>query len=76
MQGIRSIEALSTKIQEVTSNVVIIEKSEKLCQTTGIPKTQGVFSDKITPDIDRFTDEPEFLCDVQTVENTFVNNTK
>ena len=25
-----------------------------------IPGTQGTFSDKVTPDIDDFTDEPEF----------------
>ena len=49
----------------MTSNIVITEKYKKLCQTTGIPGTQGEFSD-----IDAFTDEPVVQCDVQIVENT------
>ena len=61
---------LSTKIQEVTSNIVIIEKNEKLCHTTAIPGTQGAFSDKVTPNIDGFTDKPVVQYDVQVVENT------
>ena len=56
---------LSTKIQEVTSNVVINNKNGKLCQTTGIPGIQGTISDKITSDIDGFTDEPVVQCDVE-----------
>ena len=46
------------------------EKHEKLCLTTGIPVIQGEFSDKVTPGIDIFTDEPVVQCDVQVVENT------
>ena len=49
---------LSTKIQEISSNIVITEKNEKICQTTGLPGTQGAFSNKVNPDIDGFTDEP------------------
>ena len=32
---------------------------------TGIPGTQWAFSDKVTPDIDGFTDKPVVQCDVQ-----------
>ena len=32
-QGIRAIETLSTKIQEVTSNIVITKKNEKYRDT-------------------------------------------
>ena len=48
------------KRQEVASNVVITVKNEKLCQTKGIPGTQGTSSDIVTCDIDGFTDEPQF----------------
>ena len=41
-----------------------------------IPGTQGTFSDKFALDIDDFTDEPEFQCDVQVVKNTFVDDSK
>ena len=53
---------LSTKIQKVTSNVVITEKNEKqyFRLQLSIPETQGLFSDKNVRDIDDFTDEPEF----------------
>ena len=51
-------------MQEVPSNVVIAEKNEKLCHTaTGIPWTQGAFSDKVTPYVDGFTDQPVVQCD-------------
>ena len=50
----------------------ITEKNEKLSQTTGIPGTQEAFSEKVTPDIDVFTDEPTFQCDAQVVENTLL----
>ena len=33
-----------------------------------IPGTRVLFSDKVTPDLDDFTDEPEFQYDVQTVK--------
>ena len=49
---------LSAKIQKATSNIVITEKNEKLSLTSEIPGIQGAFSDKVTPDIDDFTDEP------------------
>ena len=61
---------MSTKIQKVTSNIVITEKNEKLCHATGIPGTQGAFSDKVTPNINGFTDETVVQYDVQVVENT------
>ena len=38
--------------------------------------TQGVFSDKVVPDIDGFTGEPVAQCDVQVVENSFVDDSK
>ena len=56
------VKHLSTKIQEMTSNVVITQK-----KCTG---TQRAFSDKVTPDIDVLTDEPVVQCDVQVAENT------
>ena len=43
-----------------------------------IPKTQGTFLDKVTPDIDGITDEAVVhQCDVQKiVENTFKDDSK
>ena len=63
----------------MTSNVVIIEKNKKQyvrLATASIPGTQGAFSDKVALDIDDFTDEPEFQCDVHVVKNTFVGDSK
>ena len=60
---------LSTKIREVTSNVVTTKKNEALCQA--MPGTQGTFSDKVAPDIEDFTDETECQCDVEVVKVTF-----
>ena len=73
---LEQLKYLSAKIQEVISNIVITERNEKLCQTTGIPGTQGAFSDKLTPNIDVFIDEPVVQCDVQGVENTFTDDFK
>ena len=64
------------KRQEVASNVVITVRNEKLCQTKGIPGTQGTSSDIVTCDIDSFTDEPVVQCDVQVAENTLVYDSK
>ena len=50
--------------------MLLLRKMKKLCHTTRTPGTQGAFSDKVTPDIDGFTDEPVVQCDVQVVENT------
>ena len=61
---------LSAKIQEVISSIVITEKNEKLCQATGILGTQGVFSDRVTPD------KLVVQCGVQAVENTFIDDSK
>ena len=47
-QRITQVNYSSMKIQELTSNVVITLKNEKLCQTTGIQGTQGQCSDKVT----------------------------
>ena len=71
----RASEAFSTKIQEVISNIVITEKNEKQCQNTRIPGTQGTFS-KLPQTFDGFTDEPVVQCDVQVVENTFIDDSK
>ena len=49
---------LSAKIQKAISNIVITEKNEKVSLTSEIPEIQGAFSEKVTPDIDGFTDEP------------------
>ena len=62
-----------------TSTVVLsLLWKMKNCQTTGIPGTQGAFSDKETSDIDGFTDEPVAVvqCEVQVAENTFVDDSK
>ena len=62
-------------MQELASIVAITVKNEKLSdanyrETAG---TQREFSDKTTfKNIDGFTDEPFFQCNVQVVENTFV----
>ena len=71
---LEQLKHLSLKIQEVASIVAITVKNEKLSdanyrETAG---TQKAFSDKITFNIDGFTDEPFFQCNVQVVENTFV----
>ena len=46
------------KIQDMISIIVITEKNEKLCQTTGMPGSPRTFPDKVTPDIDGSIDEP------------------
>ena len=58
----------STKIQKVTSNVTITEKNEKqyVRLQLNTPGPQGACLDKVTPDIDGFTDEPvAHQCDIQ-----------
>ena len=70
------LKHLSTKIQEVASNVTITVNNEKLCLTTRIPVTQVTFWNKVTPDVDGFNDGPVFQCHVQVVENTFVDDPK
>ena len=63
-------------IQKVISDIVNTRKNQKLCQTIEIPGTQGAISDKVTPDIIVFTDEPVDQCDVQVLENTFTDDSK
>ena len=72
------LKHLSTKIQEVTSNVAITEKNEKQHGRLqlSIQGTQGAFSDKVTSHINDFTDKPEVQCDIQVVKNTFVDDSK
>ena len=67
---------MSTKTQELISDIVINEKNEKQYQITGIPRTHGACSDKVTPDIDGFTDKLVVQCYVQVVESTFMDNSK
>ena len=70
------LKHLSTKIQEVSSNVAIAGKNGKqyVRLTLTIPGTQGAFLVKVIPDIDGFTDAPVvYQCNTQVVENTFVN---
>ena len=69
-------EVFEYQRQEVVSNVAITVKNEKLCQTKGIPGTQGIFSDTVTSDISGFTNEPVVQCDVQVAGNTFADNSK
>ena len=57
------------KNREVTSYVaIILTKNEKQYARQivqlGVPELQGVSSDKVTPDIYSFTDEPAVQCDV------------
>ena len=40
-------------------------------QGPGILETQEAFSDKVTPDIDSFSDEPVAPADVQVVKKNF-----
>ena len=58
------------------SNIVIIDKNEKLCQSTAKPGTQGAFSGEVTSDSGVFTDETGVQCDVQVVGNNFIDNIK
>ena len=75
------------KIKELTSNVAITEKNENqyvhTCPTCWtnftaryIRDPSGIFSDKVIPDIDGFTDEPVVRCDVRVVKNTFIDDSK
>ena len=41
-----------------------------------IPGTQKVLSDKVTPNIEGFRDEPVVQCDFPVVENIFVRDSK
>ena len=61
---------MSTKLQEITSNVAISEKNEKqyVRLQLSITGTQEAFLDKVAPDIDGFTGEQVVQCDVQVVK--------
>ena len=51
---------MSTKIQEVTSNIAMTKKNEKNMSDYSdkyMLKTQRAFSDKVATDIDGFTDK-------------------
>ena len=68
---------MSTKIQEVISNVAITANNEKQYARLqqSIPRTQQRFLDKVTLDINSFTDEQVFHeCDVQVVEKNFTDD--
>ena len=70
------LKHLSTRIQDVTSNVANAEKNwkEYVRLQFSIPGTQGAFLDKVILDIDGFTDEAVvYQCNAQVVKNTFVN---
>ena len=69
-QGTKAIEAFEYKNTESDFRCCDNQEKWKTCQTTEltIPGTQEVFSDNVSPDIDDFTDEPEFQRDVK---NTF-----
>ena len=38
--------------------------------------TQGAFAEKVTPDIDGFTDEPVVWWDVRVAKNTFLDDSR
>ena len=64
------------KIQEVTSNVAITEKNEKrYVIQQGIQGTQGE-KDKVTPDIDGFTNEPVVQRGVRVIKDIYVDGSK
>ena len=68
---------MSTKIQEVISNVAITANNEKQYARLqqSIPRTQQTFLDKVTLDINGFTDEQVFHeCDVEVVEKFFTDD--
>ena len=68
---------MSTKIQEVISNVAITANNEKQYARLQqrIPRTQQRFLDKVTLDINGFTDEQVFHeCDVEVVEKIFTDD--
>ena len=52
-----------TKIQEVASSVAINEKQNIFDESCRYTRAQGAFSDKVTPDIDYFTEVPLIKCD-------------
>ena len=74
-QGIGAIEVphFSAKIQELASNIVLIERNEKqyIRLKLNVLGTQGTFSDEVTPDIYGFTDEPVVQCDIQVYRKYF-----
>ena len=57
------MQYLSTKTQEVMSNVAIAGKNEKqfVRLQLSIPGTQRAFLDKVNPDINGFTAKPVFI---------------
>ena len=60
----------------MTSNIAIIKENEKLYVRLqlSIPETQGAFLGKVI--LDGFTNKIVFQCDIQVVENTFVDDSK
>ena len=76
-QGITASEAFECENTRSDFKYCYSEKNEKLCQTIGTPRTQGQFSDKVTPNIEVvFIDEPVIQCYVQFVENAFIDVSK
>ena len=71
MPRILATEAIEYENTKMIPSIVITEKNENLCQTTRIPGTQGAFSEKVTTDIDDFTNELVVQCDVHVVKNTY-----
>ena len=77
-QGVKTVEASESENTTSGFNCCYYCKNEKLSdanfrETAG---TQRAFSDKITSSIDGSTDEPFFQCNVQVVENTFIDDFK
>ena len=65
---------MSTKIQ-VTSKWCNYWEKKKVRLQLSVLGTQGTILEMVTPDIDGFTDEPVVhQCDVQVVENNFIDD--
>ena len=47
-----------------------------MSQISGVPGTQGAFLDKVSSDIDGFTDELVVQCDARVGENNLLDDSK
>ena len=66
---------MSTNIQVTSKWCNYWEKKKKFRLQLSVLGTQGTILETVTPDIDGFTDEPVVhQCDVQLVENNFIDD--
>ena len=76
-EELEQVKHLITKIQELTSNDVITDKMKNYVRLQlSMPGTQEAFWDKVTTDIDGFTDEPVVQCDIEVIKNIFVDDSR